>query len=294
MPFSVKMDSIVTRITLFALAALASGCAEDPPEFSGGLYFAAGNYLAELDLRNGDTRVIASIGDDTIVELAPQGDERLLLTVFGEVNRQDVHSLVLFDLASKQQLRFFAGRKGRYLPDTDVLVYDEGRQILVKRREGNTWETIEVASHDYRVSVEIIPIAATSFLYAIGDDPARIFDLSTATSTVPGLAEHCTLDGAVWASALDGLLCRGSEEPGVYILVSLDGEVMETLALPEERPFTAVAYAADQDIVILTERWQSLVSERPQYAIWVHHRNTKETYRLVENQHLGNTVVYRP
>ncbi len=151
-----------------------------------------------------------------------------------------------------------------------------------------------MASHDYRVTVQIIPVAATSFLYAIGDEPARLFDLSNATSTSPGLAEHCSLDGAVWAAELGGLLCRGLDSQNTYSVVSLDGTVVETLALPEERSLTAVAYAADQGVVIFTERWQSFVSERPQYAIWIHHRDSGETHRLVENQHLGDTVVYRP
>ena len=272
---------------------LVAGCAEDRPEVSGGLYFAAGNYLAELDLRNGDTRVVTSIGDDTIVELAPQNAERLLLTVVGEVNRRDQHSLVLYDLPSKQQLRLLAGRKGRYLPGTEVLVYDDGRQILVKRRQGEAWETVEIASHDYRVPVRIIPVASTAFLYAIGNEPPQLFDLRDGTSSAPGLAEHCGLDAAVWAASLDALLCRVARDPIRYAFVSLDGEIGESLALPEERPFHAVAYAPDQDIVILTERWQSLVSERPQYAIWIHHRGSGQTYRLAENQHLGDTVVYR-
>ncbi len=294
MPFSVKMDSIVTRITLFTLALLLAGCAEDRPELSGGLYFAAGNYLAELDLRNGNTRVVTSIGDDTIGELARESNGRLLLSVVGEVNRQDVHSLVLYDLDTKQQLRFFAGRKGRYLPGTDVLVYDDGRQVLVKRREGGAWETIEVASRDYRVSVQIIPVSATAFLYAIGDEPPLLFDVGERTSSSPGLAEHCKLDGAVWAAALDALLCRTGNRRESYAFVTLGGDVGALLELPEGRMLNAVAYAADQDIVIFTERWQSFVSERPQHAIWIHHRDTGRNYRLVENQHLGETVVYRP
>ena len=294
MPFSVKMDSIVTRITLIALAVLAAGCAEDRPELSGGLYFAAGNYLAELDLRNGNTRVVTSLGDDTILELAPQGQERLLLSVVGEVNRQDVHSLVLYDLDSKQQLRFFTGRKGRYLPGTEVLVYDDGRRILVKRRDGESWETIEVASHDYRVPVQIIPGAATTFLYAIGDEPPRLFDLAAGTSTTPGLTNHCSLDAAVWVAELEELLCRVEDNPTTYVFVTLDGDIGASLALPEGRNLDAVAYAADQGVAIFTERWQSLFSERPQYAVWIHHRDTGQTYRLVENQHLGATVVYRP
>ena len=273
---------------------LLAGCAEDRPELSGGLYFAAGNYLAELDLRNGGTRVVTAIGDDTLVELAPQGSERLLLTVYGKVNRQHAHSLVLYDLASKQQLRFFAGSKGRYLPGTDVLVYDEGRQILVKRRQGETWETIEVTSHDYRAHVQIIPVSATTFLYSIGDEAPQLFDIVDGRSSTPGLAEHCTLDAAVWAADLDALLCRGQDTRSAYAFVKLDGTAGAPLLLPEGRRLDAVAYAADQDVAIFTERWQSMVSERPQHAIWIHHRDTGETWRLVENQHLGETVVYRP
>ncbi len=288
------MDSIVTRISLLVLALLLAGCAEDRPEISGGLYFAAGSYLAELDLRNGNTRVVTSMGDDTIVELAPQGSGRLLLTVFGEVNRQDVYSIVLYDIETKQRLRFFEGRRGRYLPGTEVLVYDDGRQVLVKRRQADAWETIEVASHDYRVPVQILPVSATAFLYAVGNEPPLLFDVVDGRSSAPDLAEHCTLDAAVWVSARNALLCRGRENPTAYAFVTLDGTVVETLSLPEGRPLEAVAYVADQDIAIFTERWQSFISERQQHAIWVHHRDSGQTYRLAENQHLGETVVYRP
>ncbi len=279
-------------MTVFALALLLAGCAEEHRELSGGLYFAAGNYLAELDLRNGSTRVVTSIGDETIVGLAPHGSERLLLTVYGEVNRQYVHSLVLYDLATKQQLRFFEGRRGRYLPGTDVLVYDEGRRILAKRRQGDTWETIEVASRDYRVPVQIIPVSATAFLYTVGDGPVQLFDIADGTSSTPGLADRCSLDAAVWVPAFDALLCRGNET--VYAFVTLDGSVGKPLSLPDGRPLEAVAYAADQDLVIFSERWQSFIGERQKHAIWVHDRDTGETWRLVENQHLGETVVYRP
>ena len=151
-----------------------------------------------------------------------------------------------------------------------------------------------MASRDYRVSVRIIPVSATTFLYAIGDEPPLLFDLAEGTSTAPGLAEHCKLDGAVWAAARDALLCRAGDRSTTYAFVTLDGDVGEPLELPEERTLNAVAYAADQDIVVFTERWQSLVSERPQHAIWIHNRNTGENYRLIENQHLGETVVYRP
>ena len=288
------MESIVTRIAVFVLAVLPAGCAEERPELSGGLYFAAGNYLAELDLRNGSTRVVTSIGDDTIVELAPHGSGRLLLTVFGKVNRRDEHSLVLYDLATKQQLRYFQGRRGRYLPGTDVLVYDEGRRILAKRRQGETWETIEVASRDYRLPVQIIPVSASAFLYAIGDGPPQLFNMVGGTTSTPGLAEHCTLDAAVWMPAFDALLCRGRGNEFSYALVTLDGSVGKPLPLPDGRSLEAVAYAADQDMVVFTERWRSFIGERERHAIWVHHRDTGETWRLAGNQHLGETVVYRP
>lgn len=281
-------------MTVFALAALLAGCAEEHPELSGGLYFAAGNYLAELDLRNGSTRVVTSIGDDTIVELAPQGSGRLLLTVYGQVNRQYTHSLVLYDIATKQLLRFFEGRRGRYLPGTDVLVYDEGRRILAKRRQGETWETIEIASRDYRVPVQIIPVSATAFLYAIGDGPPQLFDIVDGRSSTPGLADRCALDAAVWVPEFDALLCRGRGDETTYAFVTLDGSVAKTLSLPEGRSLEAMAYAADQDIVIFSERWRSFIGERQRHAIWIHRRDTDETWRLVENQYLGDTVVYRP
>ncbi len=295
MPFSVKMDSIVTRIAVLTTVLIVTGCAEDRPELSGRLYFAAGSYLAELDLRRLDTNVITSLGDDTLIELAPHGDARLLLNVIGKVNRYDVQQLVLFDIESKQLLPFFAGRKGRYLVDSDVLVYDDGRQILAKRRYNGNWETIEIASHPLRETVRIVPVSATALLYSIGSGPPQQYDVASGEPAVtPGLAEQCSLDAAIWVPGIDALLCRLLDSPLEYAFVSLDGEIRETLSLPAGRPLRAVAYAADQDIVILTEEWQSFVGERSKFAVWVHHRDTGRTYRLIENQHLGETVVYRP
>ena len=91
---------------------------QQPPEMRGSLYFATGNYLAEMDLRDGSTSVVANLGDAEIQEISPQLTERLLLTVFGKVNQQDAHRLVLYDIASRQTLELLTGRHGRYLPGT--------------------------------------------------------------------------------------------------------------------------------------------------------------------------------
>lgn len=291
------MDSLATRIivSVLVLAGLVSGCAEERPELTGSVYFPAGSYVAELDLRNGGANIVTSIGDDNIVELVPQGDDRLLLTVYGDIKGRDAHSLALYDIASKQVLPFFEGRKGRYLPGTDVLVYDDGRNILVKRKQGDAWETIEVDSHPNMAPVEIVPISDTAFLYSVGTGKPLLFDLATpAQPTRPALSDHCNLVTSLWVTELEAMLCRPRSTPSEHRFVTLDGTVSEALPLPKGRQLRAVSYAADQDIVLLTERWQSFVGERPKYAIWVHHRDTGRTYRLTDNQHLGNFVVYQP
>ena len=69
-------------LLLVAFAMLLVACRPpEQPEMRGSLYFGAGNYLAELDLRDGSTSVVANLGDVEIQEMSSQLDERLLLSV---------------------------------------------------------------------------------------------------------------------------------------------------------------------------------------------------------------------
>ena len=49
----------------------------------------------------------------------------------------------------------------------------------------------------------------------------------------------------------------------------------------------------DQDALVLVETWNAAVSGRARYAIWVYDLANDGMVRLVREQHLGQSVVYR-
>ena len=283
-------------LLLMMLAVQLTGCQpEERQEMRGSLYFGAGNYLAEMDLRDGSTSVVANLGDAEIQEMSPQLDERLLLTVFGSVNQRDVHRLVLFDLESRQTLVLLTGRHGRYLPGTKVLVYDDGTKIILAERIRGTWEKTEVLEHRYNAQVRILPISSTRFLYVEVGSTINMFDKATGESTVlDALSQYCDLDYTLWLPEREQLLCRAPQDDGTYryLLVGVDGVVHEQLFLPVSKSFRPLAWMPDQNALVLSEQWSSRLSDRPKSAVWIYRFENDGAFRLVDDQYLGNWVIY--
>lgn len=275
---------------------LAACGGPDEPELRGGLYFASGNYLAQLDLRDGSTSVVTNLGDAEIREISPQSAERLLLTVFGNVNQQDTHRLVLYDIETRQTLTLLNGRHGRYLPGSQVLVYDDGSRILVAEKILGTWEKTEVAAHRFNAPLRILPVSATRFLYALAGEPIHAYDnVSKRSIRLDRLTDLCDLDHALWMPGNDALLCRSAgtgNDEYTYPLVGLDGTVKATLPLPASRSLQPLALLTDQDALVLAEQWQSRMSGRRRSAVWIYRFADEHLYRLLDDQHLGRWVVY--
>ena len=273
-----------------------SGCQpESQEELRGSLYFASGQYLAQLDLRDGSTSIVTNLGDVEIRAISPQRDARLLLTVFGAVNQRDMYRLVLYDIATRQALTLLNGRNGHYLPDSDTLVYDDGAQIYVAERRDREWEKTAVLKHSYNAALHVTPITDTRFLYAVAGGPVNLFDLESRRAVeLTALSKLCRLDASLWSSEREQLLCRIDQGngPHEYAFSNLDGEVRATLHLPASRSLQPVAFLPDQDAVVFTERWRSAFSDRQKHAVWIYRFDSGALYRLIDNQHLGPTVVY--
>jgi len=292
------------RFRLIAIAAILALCGvlgacepAAPPEISGNLYFGSGSYLARMALRNGSTEIVASIGNAEIQGISPKDGSRILLNVFGPVNQEDSHRLVLFDLETRQQFTLFEGRFGRYLVDGKILVYDDGAHIRATRKSADSWEKVEIARHPFNAAIRIVPVSATAFLYSIGpepDAPLYLFDTAQGESVeLEMLAGACTLDGAIWVQARSELLCR-SNAAGAYALVRLDGAVSNTLQLPPDKTFRALAYMPDRDAVVFNESWRAWMSRRQKWAVWVYDIGDATAHRILEHQYLGQTVIYQP
>lgn len=284
---------------LFALlivGILAGGCAPDERgELRGSLYFAAGKYLAALDLRDGSTSVVSNLGDAEIISLGPQLEGRLLLNVIATENQRSMHQLVLYDTRTRQRLTLLNGRSGRYLPGTKVLVFDDGVRTWITERIRGNWEKTEVVEHRYNTDVDVMPISATRFIYRVADGPLFVFD-STAKRSIQlvGLDLLCPFDRALWVAEREQMLCRVRRSDGryAYSFVGLDGTEHESLALPADQDLRPLVYLRDQDILILSERWQGAISDRWKWGVWAYHFDTGEYYRLLDDQYLGDTVVY--
>ena len=291
-------ESRSTMLFLFMAFALQLAACQpsEQPEMRGSLYFGAGNYLAELDLRDGSTSVVANLGDVDIQEMSSQLDERLLLSVLGSVNQQELHRLVLFDIESRQTLPLVTGRHGRYLPGTRVLVYDDGTKIVMTERLEGGWESKEILQHRYNAQVRILPISATRFLYAEVGSAIQLYDKTTGESTrLDVLGEHCDLDYTIWLPRHEKLLCRSQvdDDTFTYPLVSLDGSVSEQLNLPGSQSFRPLVWLPDQDAVVLSEQWYRALSDRERSAVWVYRFEDGSAFRLVGDQYVGNWVVYQ-
>jgi hypothetical protein len=289
---------LVAASLLFTLLA---GC-EQPshPELRGHLYFGSGQYLGRLDLRDGSTSVEANLGDVSIRRVSAYGDENLLLTVFGVVNHKQTYRLMQYEIATGQTGILFKGRKGLYLTGQEMLVYDDRLRLRAKVSGDSRRVDIELAQHEFGDRVELIPVSDSSFLYSIGDAERELIfahDANTQTTKkLEKLSAVCSLDGAIWIDESRQLLCRMTATSGQfesYSFFDLDGTLRGRLSLPESMSFRAVVYLQDQESLVLTQPWRSLIGNRGKTAIWIYNFGSDDYYRLVKDQYLGETVVYQ-
>ena len=280
---------------VLGLLVLAGCEAGEEREYRGHLYFGAGAYLGQMDLRDGSITVLANLGDTVILELDDFGDEQLLLTVFGPVNHKDTFRLMQYELGNGGLATFIIGRHGRYLPEPEALIYDEGAHLKVRLYGGNAMEELTVIQHRFGAAAHVRQVSDAQFLYSVDPDSAIfLFDVDSRVSEpLPELSAQCSLDGALWIHKIGALLCkRGGGDPN-YALISLAGEIQEVLAIPDAGSFRAIAYLDDQDALVLTEAWNTIVSGSARHAVWIYDLKNDRMVRLVKDQYLGQSVVYR-
>ena len=290
--FSVKIRLMSLLVALLLLQGCGSG---EQREYRGNLYFGTGAYLGRLDLRNGNVSLLANLGDTVIREVAAFGDDQLLLSVFGPVNHKDTFRLMQYELAGGGLATLFVGRHGRYLPGPEALVFDDGAHLNVRVYGGRAMEQSVVARHRVGARGHILQISGTEFVYSIDSDATiHSVDVDTGESRpLYALSQRCAVDGALWIARRDALLCKQGGADGDYALVSLSGEVLDVLDIPGVGRFRAVAHLHDQDALVLTEAWKTIIGDNTRHAVWIYDLSTRRTVRLVKDQTLGSHVVYR-
>ena len=283
-------------MSLLVALLLLQGCGSgEQREYRGNLYFGTGAYLGRLDLRNGNVSLLANLGDTAIREVAAFGDGQLLLSVFGSVNHKETFRLMQFELVGGGLATLFVGRHGRYLPGPEALVFDDGAYLKARVYGGRAMEQSVVVRHRVGARVHILQVSGTEFVYSIDSDTAiHRVDMETGESRpLHALSQQCAVDGALWIARRNALLCRQGGADGDYAFVSLSGEVLDALDIPGAGRFRAVAHLHDQDALVLTEAWKTLIGDNTRYAVWIYDLSTGRMVRLAKDQTLGSHVVYR-
>ena len=126
--------------------------------------------------------------------------------------------------------------------------------------------------------------------------PTNRQSVSRRAIELNALSQSCQLGASLWDPGREQLLCRRRLDGGSYeyIMAGLDGAVAATLALPDSRMLQPIAFLPDQDALVLTEPWRSRFSDRRNHAVWIYRFDSGDFYRLLDNQYLGRSAVYRP
>ncbi len=292
----------VLRVASLILLALVSSC--DSPGHGrahGHLYFAAGNYVGQFDLSDGSSLPAANLGDVTIDHLSDFRGGNLLLTLRVFVNGRETSRILSFNLRQGVSFPLFPGFDAEFLPSPKVVIYDDGLKLLATHRKRSYKDETVIDDHGYNSRPTVVVLSESEILFdrvADGDVVIHRYNAEDDTSeALQPLSEQCDLNGAVWISGTDQLLCRKRDvlpQDSSYMLVSLDGVVEETLLLPDDKVLRALVYLPDQRLVVLTERSSSWGGGQPRNSVWIYDMSTAESYLLAKDQYLGKSVVYRP
>ena len=296
------MRETTILLTLCVLAA-CSGSVE--PRLTGYLYFGAGYYLGRLDLRSGRSEYVANLGEVFITHIDSLEDGRLLLSLRQDRIGRGREGILAFDLKNRGTAHWHAGSSARYLPDVDTIVYDDGQALKAIAPGRFRSNATTIFAHHFDSPLNLLEISGSKILFArerrdgspaVADPVIRRYDfVAENLETMTRLSTECELDGAVWLGNVERIMCTDPNADGdapVYRLVAVDGSVDREVVLPADRHFRAVAYLADQGVVVLTESYRRWTDGREMSAIWLYELEAGTNKRIAANQYLGRSVAY--
>jgi hypothetical protein len=284
-------------IPLLVLTALLQSCSSgNDTAWHGFVYFASGPYLGRLELESGRSRVVTNLGDAYIESVYNFGNNKLLLRTLVAVNGRDAPRIFEYDIDNGRTRDIFSGGRASYLEDSETVIYDDGAKLLaVPRGYGNN-PTRDLASYRQGQLIGLLAIDGNRLLYETridGERRIKLYNYSAdETSELEPLSSRCTLRGAVWVQSVSALACRDTAFDSEYMLATLDAEDVKPLGLPAGKKFHALAYAGDQDILLLSETHDAFLSSSPRMAVWVFDVAAGKAHRLVEHQFLGYEAAY--
>lgn len=267
-------------------------------DLHGHLYFASGNYVGDLDLVKGTSVIVANRGAVTIHDISGFGNKRFLMAETAVVETREVPRISWVDIETGQAETLFSGVAARYLGAHSALVWDDGSRLHVTSRRRNSSVNAQITSHSLNQLSTIIDVSDNMVLFETGIPEQRgihSYDVGTRQlQPRETLSAVCKLEGSVWLADRGQLACQARTQSGdgtEYLLTDLDGNVRGRLALPQNKQFLALAYAADQQVLILTEPWRTVLGGE-RFAVWAYDLITGQSHRILKNQYLGASAVY--
>ncbi|MEJ2401751.1 MAG: hypothetical protein P8Y52_10210 [Xanthomonadales bacterium] len=296
------MYRLFSLILCFALAPLLVACGpSDERTFHGYLYYVQGPYLMRFSLRDDSLSMVTHLGNRTIREISPFGENRLLISETASVNRRNVARIAWLDLKTGQSESLYAGVRARFVADAGIIVYDDGGKLYAVALAGGSDADPVIMAHARNRLSAMLTLADGRVLFETLDaGRPRIHAYNAGTgelSALEPLAALCRLDGAVWIDDLDRLLCRERDGDAAgagheYVFADLDGRPFGRPALPDGEAFLALAYLEDQGVIVFRERREAAFGGQNEYVVWAHDVRTGENHRLAEDLNLGTSVVY--
>ena len=287
-------------LIILLLIAMNSSC-EKPQhrELQGFLYFPAGSYLGRFDVSDASSSAAANLGNVSIGHLSAIDSHRLLVSMRGTNNSQAFSRVVQIDTRTNQVVDLFSGTAAWFIPDGKFYVFDDGEQIIARGRRAGDVTDIIVAEHRRNHRIPVTLLDGGDLLYELstnGQSEIRLFNVRDGNDfALDALSDICVLDGSVWISSKESLLCRqigsGPAEPE-YVIVSIDGEGTTGLNLPDARSLRAVAYLEGQDAVIFTAIEPGIIGGSPTNHVWFHDLRDGQSYQLSADQYLGDAVAW--
>jgi hypothetical protein len=288
-----------TAITSFLLVIALVACNDPkPPEYRGGLYFGQGAYLMRFSLRDGSLAIAGHLGATTIREISALGGDNLLVAELAIVNRRRIPRISWIDVKTGESSDLYAGVLARYLPNPNVIVYDDGMDLFAVPQAMHSTNEIIFSHAPNRLS-RLIEASPGNLLFESGEpeEPA-IHSWNAQTGELRELnylAATCTLHGAVWINTIQRLVCirrDGATAVAEYVLADLEGTVDRALNVPADKQFLALTYIDKQNALVLQEVWRSLLGSRDKHAVWIHDVHTGASHRIASNVNLRESVVF--
>lgn len=277
---------------------VSCGRSDDQPGYNGYLYFAQSHYLMRFGLKDGSLSVVRNLGDKTIHDVSNFLENRLLIAESASINRKKVRRISWVDVNTGQTGALYSGVLARYVEGSGVVVYDDGERLFAVSLSDD-FDIEAFFTHKTNQLSTMMVVSKDTLLFEIGnagDWLIRSYNVITEElQTLDRLSGKCRLVQAVWITDLEKLACKersNQTSDARYIFTNLDGDVSETLLLPEGKRFDALTYISGQDALILKERWNSAFGGPERFAIWVHNTKSGESLRLSDSLNLGSSVVY--